>query len=243
MKLIPYITAGFPSKRGSVDLLKACVAGGADAIELGIPFSDPLADGPVIQAASQQALANGTTMDDAFEIARSFRDVPLYFMTYLNPVYQYVRPRWFSTAGQAGLAGVIIPDLPPEEADELLPAAKMANVPIVFLISPTCTDERIRLIDRRSRAWIYLVSLKGVTGSKASTDVGAFVKRVRRFTSKPLYLGFGISTPDQAARAAEVADGVIVGSAILRRVQEGAKPRDIEKFVRSLKEAVTGAAV
>ncbi len=239
-KLLPFLTLGFPSKRGCSELLDACAAGGADAIELGIPFSDPLADGPVIQAASQRALERGATMDDAMEIAASFRAAPLYFMTYLNPVLQYIPPRFFSRAGRAGLAGAIIPDLPPEEAEEILATSRMAGVPLVFLCSPTCTDERIVLLERKSRAWIYLVSLKGVTGARSQLppQVAAFVRRVRRRTSKPLYVGFGISTPEQAARVAEVADGVIVGSAILRRVQEGAKPHEIERFVASFRRAI-----
>lgn len=233
-KLIPYVTLGFPTKRGCLDLLRACAAGGADAVELGIPFSDPLADGPVIQAASQRALAGGATMDDAFEVAAKFRDVPLYFMTYLNPVLRYGPARFFA---RADAAGAIIPDLPPEEATKWTASAR---IPVVFLCSPTCTDERIRLIDRRSRAWIYLVSLKGVTGTRAklAPDLAGFVRRVRRFTAKPLHVGFGISTPEQAARVAEVADGVIVGSALLRRVLDGAGPREIERFVASLKRAI-----
>lgn len=238
--LVPFLTVGYPSKRRCRDILHACAAGGANAIELGIPFSDPLADGPVIQASSQQALEGGTTPNDAFAIAESFRSVPLYFMTYLNPVYHYNPPRFFARAGRTGLAGIIIPDLPPEEADLYLAPSKMAGVPLVFLCSPTCSDDRIRRIDRISRSWIYLVSLKGVTGTrtKVPADLATFVRRVRRHTSKPLYVGFGISTPEQAARVAEVADGVIVGSAILRRVQEGARPREIERFVASLRRAV-----
>ncbi len=238
--LIPFLTTGYPSKRRCLDLLRACAAGGADAIELGIPFSDPLADGPVIQATSQQALESGVTMDDAFDLARRFREVPLYVMTYVNPVLQHNPPRFFKRAGLAGLAGVIIPDLPPEESGPFLPPSRMAGVPLVFLCSPTCTEKRIREIDRRSRSWIYLVSLKGVTGarSKLPTDVAAFVARVRRHTTQPLYVGFGISTPEQASQVAKVADGVIVGSAILRRVQEGAKPREIERFVTALRKAI-----
>lgn len=239
--LVPFLTTGYPSKRGCLDLLRACAAGGADAIELGIPFSDPLADGPVIQATSQRALEGGVTMDDAFDLAGRFREVPLYFMTYVNPVLQHNPPRFFKRAGLAGVAGVIIPDLPPEESAPFLPPSKMAGVPLVFLCSQTCTDERIREIDRRSRSWIYLVSLKGVTGARSTLPAGvaSFVGRVRRRTTKPLYVGFGISTPEQVAEVAEVADGVIVGSAILRRVRDGAKPREIERFVAALRRAIS----
>lgn len=234
--LIPYVTAGYPSKAKSLELLKACAAGGADRIELGIPFSDPLADGPVIQAASQAALEGGTTTEDAFVIAEKFRERPLYFMTYYNPVLQFGLAPFFARARRVGLAGAIIPDLPPEEADPVRKAAR--GTPLIFLCSPTVTDERIRLIDRLSSDFIYLVSLKGVTGATAAPDVSAFVRRVRRQTKRPLYVGFGISTPEQAAAVARVADGVIVGSALLKIIQQGGKPRDVERFVASLRIAV-----
>ncbi len=236
--LIPFVTAGYPSKAGCLELLKACAAGGADQIELGIPYSDPLADGPVIQATSQKALDRGTTMDDAFEAAARFRGRPLHFMTYVNPVLQYGTTRFFARAGRTGLAGVILPDLPPEEAGGMTAAARMSEVPLVFLVSPTCTDARIRLIDRLSRTWIYLVSLKGVTGGRMKSDVAAFARRVRRLARHPLCVGFGISTPADARRAAAHADGVIVGSALLRIVEAGGRPRDVERFVASLRRAI-----
>ena len=173
--LIPFVTAGYPTQAGCRDLLEACAAGGADQIELGIPFSDPLADGPVIQATSQRALAGGVTTDDAFALAEKFRAAPLLFMTYVNPVLQYGAPRFFSRAAKAGIKGVILPDVPPEESGFLRGSA----VPLIFLLSPTCTDGRIRKIDRLSTSWIYLVSLKGVTGAKMKSDVAGFVHRVR----------------------------------------------------------------
>jgi tryptophan synthase alpha chain len=237
-QLIPYITAGYPDPKRCVDLLKACAAGGADRIELGIPFSDPLADGPVIQATSHKALLGGVTTEDAFRIAAGFREVPLLFMTYVNPVFSYGAGRFFSRAAKTGLEGVILPDVPPEEADSVLAASSKSRVPIVFLISPTCTDERIRKIDRLSRSWIYLVSLKGVTGAKMKSDVADFVKRVRRRTKHPLYVGFGISTPEDAKRVAAVADGIVVGSAILKIVEKGGSAKDVERFVASLRRAI-----
>jgi tryptophan synthase alpha chain len=236
--LIPFVTAGFPTRKGGVELLRACAAGGADQIELGIPFSDPLADGPVIQASSHQALAAGVTTDDAFAAASAFRAAPLLLMTYYNPVLQYGPARFFQAAARARVQGVILPDVPPEEAQPVSVESTRSGVPIVFLVSPTCTDARIRRIDLLTRTWIYLVSLKGVTGSKMKADVPAFVRRVRRLTKHPLCVGFGISTPADAARAAESADGVIVGSALLRIVQEGGKPRDVERFVASLRRAL-----
>jgi tryptophan synthase alpha chain len=236
--LIPFVTAGFPTKKACPGLLRACAAGGADQIELGIPFSDPLADGPVIQASSHQALTGGATTDDAFAIAEGFDAAPLLFMTYYNPVLQYGPERFFARSAKAGIRGVILPDVPPEEADPVARESERRGVPLVFLISPTCTDERIRKIDRLSKSWIYLVSLKGVTGAKMKADVPSFVRRVRRLTSRPLCVGFGITTPADAARAAEHADGVIVGSALLRIVQEGGGAGDVERFVSSLRKAI-----
>jgi tryptophan synthase alpha chain len=237
-RLVPFVTAGYPSKKGCLDLLKACAAGGADAIELGIPFSDPLADGPVIQATSHRALLGGTTTEDAFRIAEGFRAAPLLFMTYVNPVLQYGPDRFFARAARAGLQGVILPDVPPEEADPVVAVSAKHELPIVFLVSPTCTDERIARIDMLSRSWIYLVSLKGVTGAKMKADVDGFVRRVRRFTKRPLYVGFGISSPDDARRAARSADGVIVGSALLKIVEAGGTAKDVERFVASLRRAL-----
>src|SRR5579863_4999213 len=158
-QLIPFVTAGYPSKAGCLELLASCAAGGGDQIELSIPFSDPLADGPVIQATSHRALSQGTTPDDAFEIAESFTAAPILFMTYLNPVMQYGEKRFFERAAKARLKGVILPDVPPEEASVVTAASEAAGVPNIFLISPTCTDERIRNIDRLSKAWIYVVSI------------------------------------------------------------------------------------
>lgn len=237
-RLIPYVTCGYPTKAGCLDLLRACAAGGADQIELGLPFSDPLADGPVIQATSHKALLGGVTTDDAFATADAFGDAPLLFMTYVNPVLQYGPEKFFARAAKSGVQGVILPDVPPEEAGPYADASAKSGVPIVFLVSPTCTDARIKAIDGLSRSWIYLVSLKGVTGAKLASDVGTFVKRVRRLTKRPLYVGFGISTPEDAARAAEHADGVIVGSALLKIVENGGTAKDVEAFVASLRRAL-----
>ncbi len=236
--LIPFVTAGYPSRKGCLDLLRACAAGGADMIELGVPFSDPLADGPVIQSTSQKALLRGTTMDDAFGIAASFRGSPLLFMTYFNPVLQYGLSRFFARAARIGLRGVIIPDLPPEESAGAREAADASGVPVIFLVSPTCSDARIRLIGRLSRSFIYLVSLKGVTGSFLRGDVGPFVRRVRRLTDRPLCVGFGISTQADARRASAEADGVVVGSALLRIVEKGGGPLDVQRFVASIRRAL-----
>ncbi|MHC4605401.1 MAG: tryptophan synthase subunit alpha [Planctomycetota bacterium] len=237
--LVPFLTAGYPSKRRSLDLLCAVADAGADAIEIGIPFSDPLADGPVIQTSSQKALENGTTIGDALGIARKFRrryDTPLLFMTYANPIARMGIGKFFGRCRKEGLAGVIVPDLPPEESAPY----EGHGVPLVYLCSPTCAKERVGRIVRRSRPFVYLVSLKGVTGAsdRLPRDLGAFVRRVRRHTKRPLYIGFGISTPRHARLMGGVADGVIVGSAILKRVQKGAGPRAVAKYVSSLRKAL-----
>jgi tryptophan synthase alpha chain len=237
-KLVPFVTAGYPSMKGCRDVLKACAAAGADAVELGIPFSDPLADGPVIQATSHRALTQGTTTDDAFRLAEAFRDVPLYFMTYVNPVLQYGPGAFFARAARAAVRGVILPDLPPEEAGPVLAVSRRTGPPVVFLVSPTCRDERIRRIGELSRAWIYLVSLKGVTGAKMKADVEGFVARVRSLTDRPLYVGFGIATPEDARRVGAVADGVIVGSALLKILEGGGGPRGVERFLARLRRAL-----
>jgi tryptophan synthase alpha chain len=237
-QLIPYVTGGYPTKEGCSALLDACAWGGADQIELGIPFSDPLADGPVIQATSHKAIRGGVTTDDLLALAQRFKSAPLLFMTYINPVMQYGEKKFFERAAKAGITGVILPDVPPEEADAVTAASDASGVPIVFLISPTCTDERIRRIDRLTKSWIYLVSLKGVTGASMKSDVPAFVRRVRKLTRHPLYVGFGIQTPEDAARVAEFADGIIVGSALLKIVENGGTAKDVETFVASLRKAV-----
>lgn len=228
--LIPYVTGGFPSKAGCRELLDACVAGGADRVELGVPFSDPMADGPVIQQASQEALARGFSLADALAVARTFRAVPIYLMTYLNPILARGLDRYFAEARRAGVAGTIVPDLPPEEA---------RGRPLVHLCAPTCTDDRIRRIDRASRDFIYLVSIRGVTGARRAlpSDLGAFIRRVRRLSRRPLCVGFGISTPAQAAEVAKLADGVIVGSAVIRAARAGG-PQAVERLVRSLRRAL-----
>jgi tryptophan synthase alpha chain len=151
---------------------------------------------------------------------------------------QYGEKKFFARAAGAGVRAVIVPDVPPEEAGSLTAASEASGVPNIFLISPTCTDGRIRLIDKLSRGWIYIVSLKGVTGSKIKTDVPSFVKRVRKLTKHPLYVGFGISTPEDAARIAEVADGIIVASALLKLVENGGTAKDVEQFVASLRKAI-----
>jgi tryptophan synthase alpha chain len=247
--LIPYVTAGFPSRRSTLDLLLGAEDAGADLLEVGIPFSDPMADGPVIQGASHHALAAGMRVADAFRIAERFASrsrVPLLFMTYYNLVVQHGLPAFMRDARQAGVEGVVVPDLPPEEAGELRAEAAGADLATTFLCAPTSSDDRIRRICEATTGFVYLVALRGVTGARATLppDLAAFVKRVRRATEKPLCVGFGISTPEQAKTVGRLADGVIVGSALLQAVTgvlPGKVPYAAQDFLRGIRAALDEA--
>jgi len=244
--LIPYVTAGFPSRRSTLDLLLGAEDAGADVIEVGIPFSDPMADGPVIQGTSHHALAAGMRVADAFRIAERFVSrsrVPLLFMTYYNLVVQHGLRAFVRDARQAGVEGLIVPDLPPEEAGELRSEAADADVALTFLCAPTSSDERIRRVCRATTGFVYLVALRGVTGARAAlpADLDAFVKRVRGLTDQPLCVGFGISTPDQARTVGRIADGVIVGSALLKAITgvlPGKVPYAAGDYLRTLRTAL-----
>jgi tryptophan synthase alpha chain len=244
--LIPYLTAGFPEPRATLPLLEVLADAGADAIELGIPFSDPQADGPVIQRASERALSRGMTLAAALEIAREFRRrwaTPLYVMSYANPIGAYGPPRYFERAARVGLAGTVVPDLPPEESDGWRQEAEAHGVPLVFLCAPTTSARRMRLIDRASRDFIYLVSLRGVTGARQQLPPGlaGFVRRVRKLTTHPLCVGFGIARPDHARAVTRLADGVIVGSALIRLIEQWGAGRigrwRVARFIRSMSAA------
>jgi tryptophan synthase alpha chain len=246
--LMPYLTMGYPERESALELVPALVEGGADLIELGVPFSDPLADGATIQAASQQALANGMTLRACLEQAAKLRgvglEVPLVLMGYWNPVFQ-IGPREFARrAKESGIDGVIVPDLPPEEAEEAEEALRAEEIDLIYLLAPTSGEDRARLVAERTRGFLYLVSLTGVTGARDSLAQGlqAFVERVRPVARVPLAVGFGISTPAQAAAVARLADGVIVGSALIRAIAESSKPAaSAHDFVRSLRQAIDAA--
>jgi tryptophan synthase alpha chain len=241
--LMPYLTLGYPTPHLSLELVEAAVAGGADLVEMGIPFSDPLADGLTIQRATHLALQQGMTVARCLEMAAELRargvEVPLLFMGYLNPILAFVQD-----SAQAGINGFIIPDLPPEEADEIEAACRHSGLALVYLLAPTSTEERVALVAERSQGFIYLVSLVGVTGARDALPPGLaeFVGRVRRATEMPLAVGFGISSPAQARWVGELADGVVVGSAILRLVEDEAAvkqpARKVEDFVRSLRRGL-----
>lgn len=243
--LIAYLTVGFPSASALVPLVRACERAGVDLVELGIPFSDPLADGPTIQAASQKALERGMTPAGVLrEIARLRKQgirLPLVLMTYYNPVFHYGVRRFCRDAARAGADGILVPDLPPEEAGDLQRAARRYRLEEIFLASPTSSKERLGRIVRGSRGFVYYVSLTGVTGARRSlpAEIGRDVRALRKRTRLPICVGFGISRPDQARRVCQVADGVIVGSALIDAIaRSGRHPeKRAELFLRKLKGA------
>lgn len=243
--LIAYITAGYPDRKATVKIAAALAGCGCDIIELGIPFSDPLADGATIQKASYRALQNGTTPEACLEIAAEIRKkitAPLVFMTYYNPVLHYGLEAFCIACVKAGINGLIVPDLPPEEGLELETAARKENLDLIYLLAPTSTDDRIAAVAARSRGFIYLVSLAGVTGARnaLSPELEGFVRRVREKTSLPLCVGFGISRVEHAARAAAVADGVIIGSKLIELIEEDSTLGALKALITSLRRALDG---
>lgn len=221
---IAYITAGYPSLKVTEALIPALEKAGADLIELGVPFSDPMADGLTIQESSQAALEKGVNLTQIFDLVKRIRrhsQVPIAFMTYYNPVFHYGEARFAAKAREAGVDGVIIPDLPPEEGASLIKHAKKANLATVFFLSPTTAPARVKKIAQASTGFIYYVSLTGITGTQAAlpTDVIKNIKAAKRRTNKPICAGFGITTPGQVKSIAKVADGVIVGSAIVKVIK------------------------
>lgn len=218
--LVAYLTAGYPDADASLALILAAAQAGCDLIEIGIPFSDPVADGPVIQAASTAALAGGMTVAGAMALAArasAQTDVPLLFMSYVNPILAYGIDRFADDAARAGVAGAIVPDVPHEESGEIRAALEARGLALIDLVAPTSSDARVRAIAETARGFLYLVSVTGVTGARALLDatLSTFLSRVRSVTELPLYVGFGISSPAQAAAVAAEADGVIIGSRLL----------------------------
>jgi tryptophan synthase alpha chain len=241
--LIPYITVGYPSVETTLKVVPLLAGSGCDIIELGIPFSDPLADGATIQRASYEALRQGVTPGVCFEVAQELRrqvEVPLVFMTYYNPVLKFGLEQFCSKCTKVGIDGLIIPDLPPEEGQELEKSTRSHELDLIYLLSPASTEERIRLVAGKSSGFIYLVSLTGVTGARAKLpeELEGFVARVRASTEKPLCVGFGVSTAEQARRIAEVADGVIVGSRILQLIKDNNSLKSLHLFVKGLRDAL-----
>lgn len=240
--LINYLTVGYPSVDTTLKIVPALADWGCDVVELGIPFSDPMADGTTIQKASQQALLNGVTPELCLDVAAQLRskvDIPLVFMTYYNPIFSFGPEAFCQASAEAGVDGLIIPDLPPEEGGELEAFATAAGIDLIYLLAPTSTEDRINLVAQRSRGFIYVVSLAGVTGARKGLpgDLEGFVSRVRRKTSLPLCVGFGISTPEQAKRVARIADGAIVGSRLIQML-EGHSLSELGEFIGGLRKAL-----
>ena len=241
---IPFITCGDPDLDTTKEIVLSMAANGADLIELGIPFSDPTAEGPVIQGANLRALTGGVTTDKIFDMVRQLRQdisIPMVFMTYANVVFSYGADKFISTCAEIGIDGLILPDLPFEEKEEFDDICKKYSVDLVSLIAPTSAN-RIAMIASKAQGFIYIVSSLGVTGvrSEIKTDIPSLVKLVRENASVPCAVGFGISTPEQAAKMASVSDGAIVGSAIVKLIaqygKDAAKP--VGEYVKNMKDAL-----
>jgi tryptophan synthase alpha chain len=246
---IAYITTGDPNMRATEMIIRELDRSGVDILELGVPFSDPIADGPTIQAASERALRNRINIKSILDLVKKIRkrtDMPIALMTYYNPIYRYGVERFVSSAKSSGVDGVIIPDLPPEEASRLITSSRREDFCSVFLLSPTSSAKRINLVGTASRGFIYYVSLTGVTGArkKLSTEIAANVRRIKAATNKPVCVGFGVSTPAQARTIAKIADGVIVGSALIKVIEKNLRSKDLAKkvgsFARPLAKAIKG---
>ena len=242
---IPFITCGDPDLETTGKLFPEALKNGADLIELGIPFSDPTAEGPVIQGANIRALAGGVTTDKIFDFVRDLRrdiTIPLVFMTYANVVFSYGAEKFISACSEIGIDGIILPDLPFEEKNEFQPICRKYGVDLISLIAPT-SRERIAMIAKEAGGFLYIVSSLGVTGTRSeiTTDLASIVKVVRENTDIPCAIGFGISTPEQAKKMAAVSDGVIVGSAIIKLIEKHGKSAVelVGEYVKKMKEAVT----
>ena len=243
---IPFITCGDPDLETTAAAVRAAAENGADLIELGIPFSDPTAEGPVIQGANIRAIKGGVNTDKVFGLVRELRKdvkIPLVFMTYANVVFSYGAERFISTCAQTGIDGIILPDIPFEEKDEFLPVCRKYDVALISLIAPT-SENRIGMIAKEAEGFIYLVSSLGVTGvrSEIKTDLSSIVSVIRENTDIPVAVGFGISTPQQAHDMAALSDGAIVGSAVVKLLEKYGKdaPEYIGEYVRSMKRGVIG---
>jgi tryptophan synthase alpha chain len=241
--LIAYITVGYPDSKATPRIAAALADSGCDIIELGIPFSDPLADGATIQKASHTALQQGTTPQVCLDAACQIRQktaIPLVFMTYYNPVLNFGLEAFCQSCVRAGINGLIVPDLPPEEGAELEAITREHDLDLIYLLAPTSTEERISIVAARARGFIYLVSLTGVTGARDTlpSELENFVARVRQKAKQPLCVGFGVSNPEQAKRIAAIADGVIVGSRLIQLIEEDASLASLKAFVASLRQAL-----
>jgi tryptophan synthase alpha chain len=248
--LITYVMAGDPSLQETEQIVLGLEQAGADIIELGVPFSDPIADGPVIQQAAERALRSGTTLRSILSMVTGLRartQIPLVLMAYYNNIHAFGPERFCQEAAKAGVDGLILPDMPPDEAGPLRGPAAAAGLPLIFLLAPTSTPERRTFVARQSQGFVYYVSLTGITGSKLVNldDVEKNVEKIRKVTDVPIAVGFGVATPEDAAKVAAIADGVIVGSAIVKQIAAYQQKPDMVKhvaaFVHSLKTAMRSA--
>jgi len=243
-KLIPFITAGYPELDITPDLVLATERAGADMVEIGIPFSDPLADGPVIQEASQVSIKNGVTIKRILGMVEEIRkqsEIPVVLMGYINPIFKYGTDQFMRDAASAGVNGLIIPDVPLEEGDELFSQVKSANLSPILLVAPNTSDKRISQLGSTAEDLLYAVSILGVTGSglKNRDNLHSYFKRIQKNTSTPFVVGFGISTPDDIRSLGNIPDGVVVGTALLKKIAESDEPiRATEEFLGSLKKAL-----
>jgi tryptophan synthase alpha chain len=238
---IPYIMAGDPSLEKTKEVVLLFEECGADIVELGVPFSDPLADGPTIQRAAERALKNGVTLRNVIATVKDMRkgtQVPLVLMTYFNPVFKYGTDTFIKDAKDAGVDGVIVPDLPPDEAGDFIHLSKKAALNTIFLLAPTSTEARIKKVSKASTGFIYYVSITGTTGANLSLDgsIDISISKIRGYTDRPVAVGFGVSTSEEAAAVARISDGVIVGSAIVKKLHES--PEGLKNYLVGLREAI-----
>ena len=245
--LIPFFTVGFPDYRSSLDLVGAARDSGADFVELGIPFSDPLADGPEIQLSSMISLRSGTNIKHilkAVEAIRNRSEIPVILMGYYNPILAYGEERFFADASSSGVDGLIVPDLPVDEADRLKEFADSNSISTIFLVSPTSTDERIRLVERMSTDFVYAVTVTGVTGASRSFDTTTdrYLLKLKRTLHKPYVAGFGVSSAESARRLIRYSDGVVIGSALVRIITDAGSKREylkqVSHFLCSIRKAI-----
>lgn len=241
---IGFITAGDPNLETTKKIIKKMAEAGCSLVEIGIPFSDPIAEGPVIQNANIRALKNNVTTDDVFAMVGELQkeiDIPMVFMTYLNVLFKYGYERFLQNASNAGICGVIIPDMPFEEKNELQAVAKNYGIEVVSLVAPT-SEDRIKMIASEAEGFVYTVSSLGVTGvrSEIKTDLESITKAIKKSTNTPVAIGFGINTPEQAKKYSQIADGVIVGSAIVKLIAEygEAAPEKVYDYVKSMTDAI-----
>ena len=241
---IPFITAGYPRLESTTELISALADGGADLIEIGVPFSDPMADGPIIQASSHTALKNGVTLKWIFKTIEKIKNnvkIPLIYFSYLNPILKYGLERFFKDSQKIGIDGLLIPDLPPEESDEIKKLAKRHKINTIFLVSPTTSNNRMRLIEKLSDDFVYCVSVTGTTGTRGKlySGVKPYLMRIKSNLKKPYVVGFGVSTPEDVKNISGISNGVVVGSAIIKFIEKFKNnkelPEKVKNYVKKLK--------